>query len=68
MLIVGAADTEVLQLNREAMGALKCEKRFDVVSRATHLFKEAGALESVARLSSEWFEAWLRPRGEASGK
>ncbi len=55
LLIVGGADTEVLELNRAAYALLRCEKRIDVVPRATHLFEEAGALEKVAGLASDWF-------------
>ena len=46
LLIVGAADTEVLQLNREALTLLGCAKRIEIVPRATHLFQEAGTLET----------------------
>jgi len=59
LLIVGGADTEVLELNRAAYRLLRCEKRLDIVPRATHLFQEAGALETVAELASEWFLAHL---------
>lgn len=61
LFIVGGADTEVLQLNREAYKLLKCEKRIDVVPRATHLFQEAGTLETVAELARDWFLVHLRP-------
>jgi putative phosphoribosyl transferase len=57
MLIVGAADAEVLQFNVAAYARLRCEKRLEIVPRATHLFAEAGALESVAVLAQEWFAA-----------
>ncbi|MBZ5584400.1 MAG: dienelactone hydrolase family protein [Acidobacteriia bacterium] len=57
LLIVGAADTDVLALNREAMAQLRCAKRLDIVPGATHLFEEAGALEQVASLAREWFAA-----------
>ena len=63
LLIVGASDTGVLELNRAAYALLRCEKRIDVVPRATHLFEEAGALETVARLAGEWFVDHLRPAG-----
>lgn len=56
LLIVGGLDTEVLQLNRQAMLRLKCEKKLEVVPRATHLFAEAGALETVAGLARDWFD------------
>ena len=62
LLIVGGSDTEVLELNREAYALLRCEKRIEVVPRATHLFEEAGTLDTVARLASEWFVGHLRPR------
>lgn len=59
LLIVGAADSSVIEINRQALARLRCEKHLDLVPRATHLFEEAGALEAVARLAGEWFEAHL---------
>jgi putative phosphoribosyl transferase len=59
LLIVGGADVLVLDLNREALDELRCEKRLTVVPDATHLFEEPGALERVAELANEWFEAHL---------
>jgi len=69
LLIVGGADREVLALNRAAYGQMRCEKRIDVVPRATHLFEEAGALETVAALASDWFLRHLLPRnsGHSAG-
>lgn len=55
LLIVGGADTEVLELNRRAQNLLVCRNRLDVVPDATHLFEEPGALDEVARLAAEWF-------------
>jgi putative phosphoribosyl transferase len=55
LLIVGGADREVLHVNREAMRALRCEKRLEVVPGATHLFEEPGALDAVAHLAAHWF-------------
>jgi len=59
LLIVGAADTEVLELNRAAFDRLRCEKELRIVSGATHLFEEPGALEEVARLAASWFRRHL---------
>lgn len=59
LLIVGGSDAEVLELNRAAYARLRCEKRIEIVPRATHLFEEAGALEAVADLASDWFLAHL---------
>ena len=55
LLIVGGADTLVLELNEAAYARLRCEKRLVVVPGATHLFEEPGALEQVAELAREWF-------------
>ena len=55
LLIVGAADLEVLDLNRQALRQMQCEKALKTVPHATHLFEEAGALEQVAELARAWF-------------
>jgi dienelactone hydrolase len=62
LLIVGERDDVVLQLNEEAFEQLHCKKKLAVVSRATHLFEEPGALEEVARLAAAWFRRHLKPR------
>jgi pimeloyl-ACP methyl ester carboxylesterase len=46
LLIVGGDDGRVLELNREALARMRCEKRLDVIPRATHLFEERGALDA----------------------
>lgn len=61
LLIVGAHDTEVLALNRDAMRQMLCEKRLEIVPRATHLFEEAGAMERVSALAGDWFVSRLTP-------
>jgi len=63
LLIVGSKDSEVLTLNRMAASLLKGEKRIEVIPGATHLFEEAGALEQVAQLASQWFIRYLAPVG-----
>lgn len=55
LLIVGGRDTEVLELNRNAMRQIRGEVRLEIVPGATHLFEEPGALERVASLSGDWF-------------
>jgi putative phosphoribosyl transferase len=59
LLIVGGADTEVLRLNLAAFAKLKCEKQLEIVPRASHLFAEAGAMETVTRLARDWFARHL---------
>jgi dienelactone hydrolase len=60
LLIVGGHDEPVLDLNRQALAQLRCEKRLEVVPGATHLFEEPGTLEKVSALATDWFEKFLR--------
>ncbi|MBF6353766.1 dienelactone hydrolase family protein [Nocardia higoensis] len=62
LLIVGGDDHVVLELNREAARAMRCEVTVTVVPGATHLFSEPGALEQVAELARDWLIAQLTPR------
>ncbi|MEU9125931.1 phosphoribosyltransferase family protein [Streptomyces sp. NPDC048506] len=55
LLIVGGNDPLVLDLNREAQAALRCETQLEVIPGATHLFEEHGALDQVAVLARDWF-------------
>jgi putative phosphoribosyl transferase len=55
LLIVGGADSVVLDLNQQALGSMHCEKALKVVPGATHLFEEPGALKKVADLARDWF-------------
>jgi dienelactone hydrolase len=55
LLLVGGLDTEVIELNREAMEQMPAETKLVIVPGATHLFEEAGKLEEVAKFSSDWF-------------
>src|SRR3989344_699571 len=40
LLIVGGADFGVIELNEQALAALRCEKKLEIVPGATHLFEE----------------------------
>ncbi len=66
LFIVGGLDLEVLRLNREAMEELPVDtrRRLELVSGATHLFEEPGALDTVARLARDWFQRHLHSRSE----
>jgi putative phosphoribosyl transferase len=59
LLIVGGADREILELNRQALELLGAEKHLEIVEGATHLFEEAGALDRVADLARDWFVVHL---------
>lgn len=59
LFIVGEKDEVVLQLNQTAFKQITGTKEIQIVSGATHLFEEEGALERVADLSAEWFKTYL---------
>ncbi|HEY0962909.1 MAG TPA: alpha/beta hydrolase [Pseudomonadales bacterium] len=59
LLIVGGHDHDVLRLNERALQSLNADSRLDVIPRASHLFEEAGTLESAAQLAADWFDRHL---------
>lgn len=59
LLIVGGADLDVLDLNRQAAERMRAPVRLEVVPGASHLFPEPGKLERVAALAADWFLAHL---------
>ncbi len=60
LLLVGGFDTEVIELNRQAMARMTAEKKLVVIPGATHLFEERGKLEEVAKASKDWFLRYLK--------
>ncbi|MDE1170073.1 MAG: alpha/beta hydrolase [Verrucomicrobium sp.] len=54
LLLAGAWDQPLVQMNREAVERLP-EARLETVEGATHLFPEPGALEQVAAKARDWF-------------
>ncbi len=54
-LIVGGADSVVLELNRQARNQLLCDSEVVVVPSATHLFEEPGTLDAAAEAAAAWF-------------
>jgi putative phosphoribosyl transferase len=65
LLIVGGEDLEVVELNRKAAARMTTESRIEIVSGASHLFHEPGALETVAHLAADWFTLHLNGRDTA---
>lgn len=56
LLVVGARDPEVLELNRSAQAEMQsAETNLEVIPGAGHLFEEPGALDRVADLAKDWF-------------
>jgi putative phosphoribosyl transferase len=61
LFIVGGEDYGVIELNEQAFERLNCEKNFEIVPTATHLFEEPGCLEEVSRIARGWFRKHLLP-------
>jgi len=59
LLIVGAADYGVIELNQQAYALLSCEKELTLIPGATHLFEEPGTLQEAARNAASWFTQHL---------
>ena len=59
LLIAGELDSQISFLNQYAYRSLTCQKQFVIVPGATHLFEEPGTLETVARITREWFLNYL---------
>ena len=55
LLIVGGNDGPVIDLNREALAQLRCEKELIIIPGAGHLFEEPGTLDKVMRHATRWF-------------
>lgn len=67
LLIVGAYDYVVLDLNHQARRRLRCENHLTVVPGATHLFEEPGTLEVAAKLACDWFVTYFSPTDAPAG-
>jgi putative phosphoribosyl transferase len=61
LLIAGELDWPVIEIARAAAAVISGPSRLEIVPRATHLFSEDGALETVAELARGWFGRHLTP-------
>ncbi len=59
LLLVGAADYGVIELNQQVDALMHCKKKITLVPGATHLFEEPGTLEQVASDAADWFAQYL---------
>lgn len=59
LLIVGSKDHEVIDLNEQALRAITCEKKLQIVPGAGHLFEEAGTLDMAIGHTLDWLEKHL---------
>ena len=55
LLIICGNDDIVIELNEIARDQMRCEVKLEIIPGATHMFKEPGTLEQVAKLASAWF-------------
>jgi putative phosphoribosyl transferase len=60
LLLVGGADSGVMELNAEAAERLATVE-LRIVPGAGHLFDEPGALDQVQQAAADWFARWLTP-------
>lgn len=59
LLIVGANDGHVIELNRDAASLLRCPHEIVIVPGAGHLFEEPGAMMQVIGHAIRWFGTYL---------
>lgn len=55
LLIVGANDDFVIEVNELALKKINCVKQLSLIPNATHLFEEPETLEEVAKQTAQWF-------------
>ncbi len=60
LLIVGSLDYDVIALNKQALAAMTCPKKLELVAGAEHLFEEPGTLDIAVSHAVDWFKAHLR--------
>src|SRR5262249_40568398 len=63
LMLVGARDEQVLELNEQAALEVAPPWKLIVVRGATHVFEEPGALEEVAQRAALWFAQHLEEAG-----
>jgi len=59
LFLVGSQDGYVLQLNREALENLICERQLTVIEGASHLFGN-DRMDEVAGMACSWFKTHLQ--------
>ncbi len=59
LLLIGAMDTQVIELNKIAYEKIEAEKKLIIIEGATHVFEEPGKLEEVAGFAIEWYQKYI---------
>lgn len=60
LLIVGELDDFVIEVNELAYKKIHCIRELSIITGASHLFEEAGALEEVAEQATRWFSKYFK--------
>jgi dienelactone hydrolase len=68
LLIVGAEDLAALNINKEAMLKLQCEKSMVVISGTSVIFEKLEILEEIGARAREWYESHLLTGGVGAGQ
>jgi dienelactone hydrolase len=55
LLIAGSLDPVVVETNRRVARQMPVKPQLHIISRASHLFQEAGKLDEAAWLARDWF-------------
>lgn len=59
LLITGALDETVTDLNRSALEVMTCERSMEIIPAAGNLFAETSALEEAGQMARTWFDRHL---------
>jgi putative phosphoribosyl transferase len=61
LLVVGEGDAALAAINREDAKRMLVPTRLELVPQVTQIFEEPGAIDRLAKLAAEWFQARLAP-------
>jgi putative phosphoribosyl transferase len=61
LLVVGEGDAALAAINREDAKRMLVPSRLELVPQVTQIFEEPGAIDRLAKLAAEWFQARLAP-------
>jgi len=64
LLIVGKRDTQVIEVNEQALAEMRSQREIRIIDGAGHLFEEEGKLEQVADLAVSWFDKYVITKQE----
>lgn len=60
LFIVGEYDKDVIALNKKAFSQMTCNRSFEIIQGASHLFEEPGRLIMVANHALAWYQRYVK--------